>query len=153
MPGGSNVSARIEYDLSGAAAGALRLGLANTRYGSELRAYAETELAILARLQDGCARPAGPEAPFVVAGWQAGASPAVVSVLLNSRIPAEIVGEDGGRQTLRVRCSDLEGTTTAFNLRCDLDPALISPTTSLYVVRRRGTRALAPVALPLSLPR
>lgn len=145
-------SARIEYDLAGAEAGALRLGLANTRHGSELGAYSEIELAILARLRDGCAAPADAEAPFVVAGWRAGAAPDVVTVLLNSRIPAEIVGEDGGRQTLRVRCSDLEGGTTAFNLRCDLDPSLLSPTTSLYVVRRRGTRTLTPVALPLLLP-
>lgn len=146
-------SAAIEYDLTGVGAGPHRLGLRNAQYRGELGTYAQAELAVLARLREECGAPGESEDPFVVAGWGAERGVTTVTVLLNSRVPAEVVGEVEGRMAFRVPCSDLEGGTTTFNLRCDLDGTLLTPTTELYVVRRRGTRTLAPVALPLRLPR
>lgn len=145
-------NAAIEYDLAGVTSGPRRLGLRDAQFRGALVRYAQVELAILARLQEECGAPADPEGAFIVADWAQGQEPTSLTVLLNSRVPAEIVGEDEGRTVIRVPCSDLEGTTTAFNLRCDLDRALLTPATRLYVVRRRGTRTLAPVALPLRLP-
>ena len=139
-------SARLERELHDARSGPLVVSR-RSDYRAQLDTYPATKVAILAQLGDDCARPAG---PYVLASWHAGSRRDTVTVFLNSRVPTYIAGGPN-RLVHEVRCTNLDGVTTAYNLRCDVPSAWITGENRFYVRMRRGP-SFSQVALPLRLP-
>jgi hypothetical protein len=144
--------ASLEYDVRGEPAGPVALKIHRSRWASELQRLSPSQLAILARIAEACGRvPKGP-GPFLLASWDAQAARQTVSVLLNSRLPTSIVAEVGKRPQGRYACERLTGITTAFNLRCNIPVAAITPDRTFKIEIRDGDTISPPVELPLALP-
>jgi hypothetical protein len=144
--------ASLEYDIRREPAGPLELKIHPSRWASQLRQFSPSQLAILARVAEACGRiPKGP-GPFLLASWDARAPRQAVSVLLNSRLPTSIVAEVAKRPQGRYACERLTGTTTAFNLRCTIPVAEITPDRTFKIEIRDGDTLSPPVDLPLAMP-
>jgi hypothetical protein len=144
--------ASLEYDIRGEPDGPVALKIHPSRWSAELRRFSPSQLAILARIAEACGRiPKGP-GPFLLASWDAQAARQTVSVLLNSRLPTSIVAEVAKRPQGRYPCERLTGTTTAFNLRCNIPVAAITPERTFKIEIRDGDSISPPVELPLALP-
>ena len=144
--------ASVAYDIRGESSGPLPLNLPRSQFGSQIRGIPHSQLAILARLAGRCGT--APEKPgdFVVAGWRRNEIGDRILVLLNSRLPTEIVAGDGKRIAHRYPCETLSGTTTAFNLRCAIPVSDITVGRSFEIHMRRAD-TLSRVSLPLAVGR
>ena len=143
--------ASLQYDIRGHS-GPLPLNLPVTRYGSELRNMERSQLAILARLAESCGKvPVNPGA-FVVASWNRPPQLSdTVIVLLNSRLPTSIAAGEGSKSDKEHPCHSLSGTTTAFNLRCEIPASEIREGRKFVILMRRGS-STNPVALDVAVP-
>jgi hypothetical protein len=138
-------SGRLEYDVGRVRGrGPVRLYL-HSEHEGRLRRYGTGELAVLARLGGRCGDHHG---AYVPAAWNGRRGGDTVYVLVNSRVPTDVIGGTAGRRQHEARCLDLRGVTTAFNLRCAVPGAWIAPGTEFFLRMREGL-ALAHIELPL----
>ena len=144
--------ASFAYDIRGQSAGPLALNLPRSEYGSQVRSIPRSQLAILARLASRCGTVPDTPGDFVVAGWRRSEIGDRIFVLLNSRLPTEVVAGDGRRIAQRYPCETLSGTTTAFNLRCTIPIGDMVSGRSFEIHMRRGDN-VSRVALPLAVRR
>lgn len=104
-----------------------------TKHADRLRGYRPEELAILAHLSPSCD---GPTGHYVVAAWDERARPDTLSVLINSDVYASVVGGEGLAIDFEVPCRRLASPAKAYNRRCDIPAALITPATRLDIRQR-----------------
>lgn len=143
--------ASVPYDIRGEAPGPLRLNLPASQHVPKLRNMQPDQVAILARLADGCgAVPTNPR-EFVVAAWNQLTLGETVIVMLNSRLPTSI-GVGAKKIETRYPCASLSGTTTAFNLRCEIPVSEMTSERRFVIEMRRGA-SVNTVPLPLAIPR
>jgi hypothetical protein len=137
--------ARHRYQVSAPASAVSQPLRFPTRFADRLRAYPSQELAVLARLASNCDGSSGAFVPTALGGI--GESD-TVSVFLNSRLPTDVILGAGARVELEIRCVDLRGPTTAFNLRCDIPKSELARGRTLSLRFRQG-RQVTYRALPL----
>jgi hypothetical protein len=137
-------NALLEYPIANDPGGPIT-ALVDAPQLDKLNTAAGEDVAILASLSDDC-RAQSPSV-YLVAAWRPSKSPASISILLNSRVPTTIVGENVSAQ-----CTELPGVTTAYNLRCDLPAQLPTGRIELGIRQQRG-RGRVTVPLPLIVAR
>ena len=137
-------TAFLEYRIANEPAGQIK-AVVDAQDLDKLDTAAAEDVAILASLSDDC-RTQTPSV-YLVAAWRAPKPGEPVSVLLNSRVPTTIVGAGAA-----VPCTELDGATIAYNLRCDLPASLVDGEVALGIRQKRG-RGEATVPLPLSVAR
>ena len=111
----------------------------------KLNTAAAEDVAVLASLSNDC-RTQSPSV-YLVAAWRPPKPGEPIAVLVNSRVPTTIEGAGAS-----VPCTELDGVTTAYNLRCDLPANLIDGPVALGIRQKRG-RGEATVPLPLVVAR
>jgi hypothetical protein len=137
-------TALLEYRIANEPAGQIK-AVVQAPDIDRLNAAAAEDVAILASLSSDC-RAQSPSV-FVVAAWHPPKAGEAIAVLLNSRVPTTIVGPN-----VSATCTELEGVTTAYNLRCDLPAGLVEGEVALGIRQKRG-RGETTLPLPLKLAR
>ncbi len=137
-------TALLEYRIANEPAGQIR-ALVDAQDLDKLNTAAAEDVAILASLSNDCRTQSA--AVYLVASWGPAKPGEPIAVLLNSRVPTTIVGAGAP-----VRCTELDGVTTAYNLRCDLPPHLVDGEVALGIRQKRG-RGEVTVPLPLNVGR
>ncbi len=145
--------ASVPYDIRGDPPGPRQMKFPPSKHTSKLREFDSGQLAILARLAKSCGTAPVEAGDFVIAGWDQPRLGETVVVLLNSRLPTSIVAGKGNTVESNYPCQSLTGTTTAFNLRCEIPVNDVTGDRDYFIQMRRGSGFSAPVPLPLAIPR
>lgn len=136
--------AHFDYVIGNAARrGSVRLHL-RSFHETKLRRYRVSEVAILARHGGRCSDTTG---QYIPAAWRGSILQDSTYVLVNSRVPTDVIGGSNGREQYRVRCLDLPGVSFSFNLRCAMPSAWIVPGIQFFIQMREGT-ARSSIDLP-----